>query len=73
MSKLKGRGQLEELCQQQLVRYSNLTPGDFATVVRRNRLSSGPLTPLRLLEGLARESRLKQRNHSKPIGFTEKI
>jgi transitional endoplasmic reticulum ATPase len=54
-------------------RLSGLTPGDFATVVRRNKLAAGPLVPQTLLEGLAKESVLKDRNRSKPIGFTAKI
>ncbi len=57
----------------QLARLSSLTPGDFAVVVRRNRLAAGPLTPQRLLEELAREASLKDRSHSKAIGFTAKI
>lgn len=56
-----------------LAQHSNLTPGDFAVVVRRNRLATGPLNPQRLLDGLAREASLKDRNHSKAIGFTAKI
>ncbi len=68
-----GRGRLDDRCHQKLARYSNLTPGDFATVVRRNRLAASPLTPQRLLEGLAREARFKDRNRSKGIGFTAQI
>jgi SpoVK/Ycf46/Vps4 family AAA+-type ATPase len=56
-----------------LSRLSNLTPGDFAVLVRRNRLAAGPLTPKTLLEGLGKESRIKQRDQSRPIGFTAKI
>jgi len=60
-----------ELHRQALSRLSNLTPGDFAVVVRRNRLSATPMSPQSLLEGLTAEVRTKQ-SHSKAIGFTAK-
>jgi transitional endoplasmic reticulum ATPase len=69
----QGRGRSDDRLQHQLALYSNLTPGDFATVVRRNRLSAGPLTPQTLLGLLVREVRTKDQGRSKPIGFTAKI
>lgn len=57
----------------QLARIENLAPGDFATVVRQNRLSADPLTPPVLLEGLVRESIFKSGRESRGIGFTAAI
>jgi hypothetical protein len=58
---------------QGLSKYNNLTPGDFATVVRQARLNSHPLTEESLLAGLVRESKFKQSNQSAGIGFTAHI
>jgi SpoVK/Ycf46/Vps4 family AAA+-type ATPase len=56
--------------QRKLSAYPNLTPGDFATIVRQNRLSAKGLTPDVLLEGLKQESEFKsgEKNH-RSIGF----
>ncbi|HHS83579.1 MAG TPA: AAA family ATPase, partial [Gammaproteobacteria bacterium] len=58
---------------ERLSRLPNLTPGDFATAIRQNRLTGEPLTPSRLLERLERESRFKNRRHSRGIGFCADI
>jgi SpoVK/Ycf46/Vps4 family AAA+-type ATPase len=55
-------------CKQQLSHFNNLTPGDFATVVRQNRLSSKKLAPALLLEGLMKESEFKT-GKKRGIGF----
>ena len=53
--------------------YSNLTPGDFATVMRQRRLSGDTLTPEALLQGLTTESRFKTTKLARGIGFTANI
>jgi len=53
--------------------FKNLTPGDFAIIVRQNRLSGDQLTPETLLHGLARESRFKAPKTLRSIGFTADI
>ena len=56
--------------QQRLSAYNNLTPGDFANVLRQHRLSSRKLTADDLMSGLEKESTFKlASNHSKEIGF----
>ena len=50
-------------------RYRNLTPGDFATVVRQQRLSDHPLTAETLFDALVREAEKKKKNRSTGIGF----
>ncbi|MCU7960531.1 MAG: ATP-binding protein [gamma proteobacterium symbiont of Bathyaustriella thionipta] len=57
----------------ELATHNNLTPGDFATVVRQRRLSDQPLTPAALMQGLTAESGFKQPMHSHGIGFTAHI
>lgn len=52
-----------------LSRYNNLTPGDFATVVRQNRLSKEAIDAGLLLTGLTRESDFKQTNKTSGMGF----
>lgn len=47
----------------------NLTPGDFATVVRQNRFSGKPLDAEALLEGLKRELKFKAYGAYKNMGF----
>jgi len=54
----------------ELSRFDKLTPGDFATVVRKNRLSDSTLTPNDLLIGLASEESFKSIGESRNIGFT---
>ena len=53
--------------------FKNLTPGDFATIVRQNRLSGDRLAPEALLYGLARESNFKAPKPRRSIGFTADI
>lgn len=55
--------------QRELARYTALTPGDFATVVRKNRISGINLCPENLLEGLAKEMTFKQTGPERRIGF----
>ena len=55
--------------EQRLNSYHNLTPGDFSTVIRQNRLSYKKLEPDLLLAGLKNESRFKIGN-KRGIGFT---
>ena len=50
--------------------YNNLTPGDFANVLRQNRLYNRPLTPAELMVGLGQESLFKKdSNQQRGIGF----
>lgn len=50
--------------------YNNLTPGDFANVLRQNRLYNRPLTPDELMVGLGQESLFKKdSNQQRDIGF----
>jgi len=58
---------------QQMTRFSNLTPGDFATVVRRQRLSSEKLTAELLLHELTAEVSFKRDGGLRGIGFTAKL
>ena len=53
--------------------YNNLTPGDFATVVRQNRLCKEAIGADLLLAGLVRESDFKQTGQSSGIGFMANI
>jgi SpoVK/Ycf46/Vps4 family AAA+-type ATPase len=53
-----------------LARLERLTPGDFATLVRRQRLATGPLTAGSLCEGLRRELSFKSGREERGIGFT---
>jgi transitional endoplasmic reticulum ATPase len=68
-----GRGRPGEPILSRLGRLDNLTPGDFATVVRRVHLSGEDLIAQRLLEGLEAESRLKGAHTSRAIGFTASV
>ncbi len=52
-----------------LRRLSNLTPGDFAAVRRRQELLDAPPTAADLLAALAEESRLKPDGTKRAIGF----
>jgi SpoVK/Ycf46/Vps4 family AAA+-type ATPase len=49
---------------------SNLTPGDFAAIASRWKLSEVRPTPDLLLDELTRESRLKPRGPTRAAGFT---
>jgi hypothetical protein len=57
----------------ELSRLCNLTPGDFATVVRQNRLCKEPMNANLLLSGLSREASFKDTCKSSGIGFTAAI
>jgi hypothetical protein len=50
-----------------------LAPGDFATVVRRHRLASGPFTATALFDGPRRESAFKSSKEGRGIGFTAEL
>lgn len=50
-----------------------LTPGDFATVIRRLRITGGPWTPEGLLAGLRAEYRAKPESRQRPMGFTASL
>ena len=56
--------------QQKLSVFHNLTLGDFASVVRQNRLSAESLSPEVLFEGLKQESDFKSGDSQhRGIGF----
>lgn len=55
--------------QGELAKYHSLTPGDFATVVRKNRISGMELCPESLLKGLVEEMAFKQTSLTHRIGF----
>ena len=57
----------------QVSRLDNLTPGDFATVVRQSRLIAEGLTADGLYQGLLKESRFKADARPRQIGFTAQI
>jgi SpoVK/Ycf46/Vps4 family AAA+-type ATPase len=57
----------------QISRLDNLTPGDFATVVRQSRLIAEGLTADGLYQGLLKESRFKADARPRQIGFTAQI
>lgn len=59
--------------QTELTKYHCLTPGDFATVIRQNRLDSNKLDADSLMQKLAVEASFKQHHQSKGIGFTAKL
>ena len=56
-----------------LARLDDLTPGDFATVMRRLKFSGQPPTPARLLDGLTREHRVRVGHQGHGIGFQAEI
>ena len=56
-----------------LARLERLTPGDFALLVRRQRLAVGPLTAATLFEGLRREADFKADREGRGIGFTAEL
>ena len=59
----------KEHWQRELAKYSSLTPGDFATVVRKSRISSVHLSPESLLGDLAKEAIFKRSGSERRIGF----
>ena len=54
----------------QLARLDELSPGDFATVVRRGALLGDSLSPEKLLSELVEEVQMKRSGQSRGIGFT---
>jgi SpoVK/Ycf46/Vps4 family AAA+-type ATPase len=56
-----------------LAELKNLTPGDYATVVRQSRLHKHELDEKRLFDSLKKESFLKQGHSSTGIGFMANI
>lgn len=57
----------------ELAKFNNLTPGDFATVIRQNNLNKIKITPESLLKELSIESSFKQDTTTRGIGFMAKI
>ena len=57
----------------ELAAYDNLTPGDFATIVRQRRFCTSKLIPEILLEGLKNESGFKPSHQKNGIGFTASV
>jgi len=57
----------------ELAKFNNITPGDFATVVRQKRLNEIKMTPESLLNDLSVESSFKQQPKSNGIGFMATI
>ncbi len=55
--------------QDRLTRLTLLTPGDFATVVRKNRISGLKSSPENVLKGLAEEVAFKDASSNHRIGF----
>jgi len=60
-------------CQGPLTRLTNLTPGDFSTILRQVAITGQELTPKRLLAGLATESEMKSRDSGRGMGFTAHV
>jgi hypothetical protein len=56
-----------------LMRLERLTPGDFATLVRRQRLAFGPMTAASLFAGLRGESAFKSSKEGRGIGFAAEL
>jgi len=52
-----------------LLELTNLTPGDFTTVLRKHRILSKQLHPDLLLEDLVNESKTKPDKRKRSIGF----
>ena len=59
--------------QVELANLQQLTPGDFATVIRQNRLKSAQLNAESLMQGLSSENSFKQQSQSRGIGFAAEI
>jgi hypothetical protein len=57
------------LPRERLVQLDRLTPGDFATVIRRFRITRVTWTPEGLLDALAAEQRAKPGVTRRPMGF----
>ncbi len=65
-----GQNPLDAETEKRLNRLGNLAPGDFAVVVRKARVFGAALNAERLIRGLEDECRMKQRDSSRPVGFT---
>ena len=55
--------------QQEIASIGRITPGDFATVLRRERIMGRALDAEQLVSELSRECKLKKGATSRPIGF----
>jgi SpoVK/Ycf46/Vps4 family AAA+-type ATPase len=53
--------------------FTNLTPGDFATVVRQNRMNQSAFSADLLHEGLLKESAFKEDINCRGIGFSANL
>lgn len=58
-----------EMCKQRLMHLTNLTPGDYAVVMRQSTLINAPLSPEEMLSTLIHESETKMNRGGKRIGF----
>jgi len=58
---------------QRLLRLANLTPGDFATVLRQEGILGETFDPEALLQAIEGESAAKPGARSRSIGFTAAI
>lgn len=67
------QAELHDLTKQKLAQYDNLTPGDYANVVRQCRLTDEPLEVATLLQKLGAESLFKKGQHHKAIGFMAQL
>ena len=56
-----------------LAELDRLTPGDFATLVRRQRLAPSGLTAASLYKGLCKEAEFKAPRQGRGIGFAAGI
>jgi len=59
--------------QAELGNLQQITPGDFATVIRKNRLKSAKLNAETLMQGLSLEHSFKPQSQSRGIGFLAEI
>jgi len=63
------QARLDDLTCERLSRLDRLTPGDFATVIRRFAVTGAPWTPDNLLAALRAEQQAKPGTVQRPIGF----
>ncbi|MHB8426010.1 MAG: AAA family ATPase, partial [Gammaproteobacteria bacterium] len=66
----QGSGAIPAEVMTRLIKLGTLTPGDFAVVVRKARVYGLSLSAERLIQGLEQECRFKERDTSRPVGFT---
>jgi transitional endoplasmic reticulum ATPase len=64
---------LDEEFRDRLAQLDRLAPGDFATVIRRFRITREPWTSAGLLEGLRAEYRAKPESRQRPMGFAASL